>query len=107
MSNDLQNCERMPGDPSLIGDHETIKAVRLMRVWRLFSDGGVHRRHVLAAQLSISKKTLARDIELLRDMGCDFESNRTGMNRNGLRLVKVICPCCGGLPRSKTPDPRP
>lgn len=72
----------------------TDKASRLLRVWQCFSDGRVHRTRVIASILRVSPKTVQRDIELLRDAGCDFASNRRGMSTPGLRLVKIQCPCC-------------
>jgi predicted DNA-binding transcriptional regulator YafY len=73
---------------------DTLKAVRMLKVWALFSDGRTHKARVVADVLRVSTKTIMRDVELLRDLGCDFASNRRGQTISGLRLVSAHCPCC-------------
>jgi len=62
------------------------KSLRLLEVWKIYSDGQVHRTKVVAEMLACSPKTVQREIETLRDLGCDFISNRNGLGRMGLKL---------------------
>lgn len=68
----------------------------MLELWKLFSDGKIHKAGTLAAMLSVSEKTVYRDVELLRDMGLDFMTSRDtpGINK-GMKLAKIVCPCCG------------
>jgi predicted DNA-binding transcriptional regulator YafY len=70
-------------------------AIRIFEVWKVFQDGKVHKSKDLAAMFAVCPKTIDRDIETLRDLGCDFISNRNSITEApGRRLVKVVCPCC-------------